>query len=66
MTVDESAKELLAEKGFDVSYGARPLKRAIQSMIEDKISEKMLDGSIKDGDSVKAVAKDGAIEFIKE
>ena len=51
MTVDESAKELLAEKGFDVSYGARPLKRAIQSMIEDKISEKMLDGSIKDGDS---------------
>ena len=66
MTVDDSATELLAEKGFDVSYGARPLKRAIQSMIEDKISEKMLDGSIKEGDSVKAVAKDGAIEFIKE
>ena len=66
MTVDDSATELLAEKGFDVSYGARPLKRAIQSMIEDKISEKMLDGSIKEGDSVKAVAKDGEIEFVNE
>ncbi len=66
MTVDESATELLAEKGFDVSYGARPLKRAIQSMIEDKISEKMLEGTIRDGDTVKAIAKDGAIEFVKE
>lgn len=66
MSVDETATALLAEKGFDVSYGARPLKRAIQSMIEDKISEKMLDGSIVEGDTVKAVAKDGQIEFVKE
>ena len=65
LTADDSAVELLAEKGFDVSYGARPLKRAIQSMIEDKIAEKMLDGSINEGDSVKAVAQDGKIEFVK-
>ena len=42
----------LAEKGFDSSYGARPLRREIQNQIEDALSEKILDASIKNGDSV--------------
>lgn len=54
--------EKLAEKGFDDTYGARPLRREIQNDIEDKLSEKILDGSIKNGDTVTCDYKDG--EFI--
>lgn len=52
----------LAEKGFDDTYGARPLRREIQNDIEDKLSEKILDGTIKNGDTVTCDYKDG--EFI--
>lgn len=45
----ESAKELLARKGYDPQYGARPLKRVITSMVEDRFSEAMLDGIVKPG-----------------
>ena len=47
LTVDENAKDLVAKKGTDKTYGARPLKRAIQTMVEDKIAEAMLDGKIR-------------------
>ena len=47
LTVDENAKDLVAKKGTDKTFGARPLKRAIQTMVEDKIAEAMLDGKIK-------------------
>ncbi len=47
LEVDEKAKDLIAKKGTDDSYGARPLKRAIQTMVEDKIAEAMLDQKIK-------------------
>ena len=49
---EDNVKEALAEIGFDAAYGARPLRREIQSKIEDALSEKILDGSIKNGDSV--------------
>ncbi len=49
----KSAITALADKGFDPIYGARPLRREIQSKIEDALSEKILDGSIKNGDSVE-------------
>lgn len=55
--------EKLAEKGFDDVYGARPLRREIQSDIEDALSEKILDGSIKNGDSVKCTVEDGRFVF---
>ncbi len=45
----DSAKELLARKGYDPQYGARPLKRVITSMVEDRFSEAMLDGIVKPG-----------------
>ena len=45
----ESAKELLAKKGYDPQYGARPLRRVITSMVEDRFSEAMLDGIVKPG-----------------
>ena len=47
LKVDEKAKDLIASKGIDDAYGARPLKRAIQTMVEDKIAEAMLDGKVK-------------------
>jgi ATP-dependent Clp protease ATP-binding subunit ClpB len=52
----EKAKNLVAEKGYDPSYGARPLKRAIQDLILDELALKMVDGSIKEGDKVKVDA----------
>ena len=59
LTIDEKAKDLVAKKGTDKTYGARPLKRAIQTMIEDKIAEAMLDGKIKK--EAKVTAKDDEI-----
>ena len=55
----------IAEEGFDPVYGARPLRRAIQSKIEDRLSERMLENGIKAGDSIKAVLKDDEIDFEK-
>ena len=60
---DDSAIEAVAKAGFDEIYGARPLKRAIQSNIEDAISEKMLDGSIKSGDIVTCRYENGEYQF---
>jgi len=62
----DSAKELLAKKGYDPQYGARPLKRVIQSMVEDNFSEALLDGVIKagciaDGEEIK-ITNAGPIE----
>ena len=65
MIFDESAIDLLVEKGFDPVYGARPLRRAIQSAIEDMAAEKMLDGTIKADSPVTVIARDGRIEFIQ-
>ena len=59
----ESAKDKLAEEGFDDTYGARPLRRVIRSKIEDAVSEKMLDGSIKKGDRVTCDFRDGEFKF---
>ncbi len=61
---DEVAK-LLAKEGFDDVYGARPLRRAIQRKIEDSFSLELLEGSVKKGDSVTAVLKDGKIVYEK-
>ena len=52
LEVTTEAKELLAEKGFDPTFGARPLRRTIQNMIEDPLSEKILQGEYHDGDTV--------------
>lgn len=53
MEVSEETMAHLAKKGFDPIFGARPLRRAIQSMLEDKLAEEMLEGKIKAGDSIK-------------
>jgi len=67
ITVEFSAevKSMLADKGFDPVYGARPLRREIQSSIEDALSEKILDKTVNNGDKVKCVVSDGRITFEK-
>lgn len=52
LEVSREAKAYLIDKGYDDKYGARPLRRTIQSLLEDKMAEAMLEGSIKDGDLV--------------
>jgi len=66
LTVDENVKEFLAEKGYDKVYGARPLRRTIQNLVEDRIAEEMLEGRIREGDTVRIVLKDDKLEFITE
>lgn len=52
LKADESFVSYIADKGFDEKYGARPLRRAIQNDVEDRMSEEILDGKVKSGDSV--------------
>ena len=52
LEISNEAKVFIADKGFDVQFGARPLKRAIQKMVEDKLSEELLKGTIKSGSDV--------------
>jgi ATP-dependent Clp protease ATP-binding subunit ClpB len=59
----DAAKELLAEKGFDPLYGARPLKRVIQRDIQDALALKILNGEIVEGDSIEVGAGEGEIVF---
>ena len=52
LTISEAAKEFVATKGYDVQFGARPLKRAIQSHIEDDVCERILSGELQSGDTI--------------
>ena len=63
MEVSKAAKEYLLEKGTDLKYGARPLRRAIQRYIEDELSEKILRGEIKNGDNVTVDLKNDVLTF---
>ncbi len=61
----EKARETLVSSGFDAEYGARPLRRAIQRMVEDKLSEEILKGTIAFGDKVKVDGENGELKFVK-
>ena len=61
----ESAKALIVEKGTDAKYGARPLRRALQTELEDKLADAILNGEIQEGDHVAAGASKKGIHFVK-
>jgi len=63
ITLDASARDWLAEKGWDPAYGARPLKRAIQNAVQDPLAEMILAGSIKDGEKVRISAGKNGLTF---
>ncbi len=59
----KSAKDLLLEKGYDQAMGARPMRRCIQSLVEDPLSEKLISGEVKSGQKVEVSARDKKIHF---
>ena len=63
LRVTEEAKRFLAKKGFDRTLGARPLRRAIQTHIEDPLSEGLLYGRFREGDTIEVVVEDGELGF---
>ena len=63
LEVDESAKRFLATKGYDVQFGARPLKRAIQNYLEDGLSTLIVTEEVKPGDVISVTAQEGAVEL---
>jgi ATP-dependent Clp protease ATP-binding subunit ClpC len=63
LVVEDSAVDILADKGFDPAYGARPLRRAIQSTLETAMADRMLEGGFADGDLFIATGEDGAIKL---
>jgi ATP-dependent Clp protease ATP-binding subunit ClpB len=66
LKLSDSAKELLARQGYDPVYGARPLRRTIQKEILDPLSVDILEGKVREGQTVQVNAKDGALEFQKK
>ena len=65
LEVSEAAEEYVVEQGYDVEYGARPLKRAIQRLVENPLSSAVLRGEFEEGDTVKVDLVDGSLAFTK-
>jgi len=63
--ITEAAKKYVVDAGFDPSYGARPLRRTIQRLVEDKLSEKLITGDFSDGDTIKIDAEESGLVFSK-
>ena len=63
LAMDDAAKAQIIEKGYDQKYGARPLRRTIQTEVEDKLAEEILNGSVKKGDTVAISAQDDKLVF---
>jgi ATP-dependent Clp protease ATP-binding subunit ClpB len=64
--LDNSAKELLSNEGYDPTFGARPLKRAIQTLIQNPLAIKILNGEIGSGSTIHVSGDGGALKFTPE
>jgi ATP-dependent Clp protease ATP-binding subunit ClpB len=65
LELTDAAKEVLAEAGWDPTYGARPLKRAIQRMLENPLALRLLEGEFEEGDTIRVDEQDGELVFEK-
>ena len=65
LELSDEAKQVLAEAGWDPTYGARPLKRALQRMVENPLALRLLEGEFSDGDAVRVDAENGELVFEK-
>ena len=63
LELDEKAKDVLVEKGYDPTYGARPMRRAVERFLEDPLAEEILKGTLIDSEPVKVSAADGKLTF---
>ena len=68
ITLDQTARDLLMKEGYDPVYGARPMRRAVETYIEDPLAEHILRGEIKDGDTASATLPEGEkyLKFVIE
>ncbi|MGC2237117.1 MAG: ATP-dependent chaperone ClpB [Pyrinomonadaceae bacterium] len=66
IVLDESAKDLLVQEGYDPTYGARPLKRAIQTLIQNPLAIKLLNGELASGQRIRVSAENGELKFTPE
>ena len=65
LSVTDEALDKLAEQGFDPIYGARPLRRTIQTAVEDRVAELLLEGTVKPGDTAEVRVEDGRLTVVK-
>jgi ATP-dependent Clp protease ATP-binding subunit ClpB len=63
LELTDAAKEVLAEAGWDPTYGARPLKRALQRLVENPLAQRLLAGEFADGDTIRVDAENGELVF---
>ena len=63
LDLDEPALTWLGNRGYDPAYGARPLKRVIQKSLQDPLASQILEGKVKDGDTVKVTVEDGQLSL---
>ena len=66
IVLEDSAKRLLSDEGYDPTFGARPLKRAIQTLIQNPLAVKLLSGEIGSGSTIHIAAENGALKFTPE
>ena len=63
LTLEQSATDFLIEKGYDPTYGARPMRRAVERYLEDPLAEEILRGTVKDGDVISVKSENGKLTF---
>ena len=64
--LDTSARDLLLEKGFDPTYGARPMRRAVERFLEDPMAEEIIRGDLREGETISISAKDDKLVFTQK
>jgi ATP-dependent Clp protease ATP-binding subunit ClpB len=65
LELTDAAKEVVAEAGWDPTYGARPLKRALQRLVENPLALRLLEGDFAEGDTVRVDAQNGELVFVR-
>jgi ATP-dependent Clp protease ATP-binding subunit ClpB len=65
LELTDAAKEVLAEAGWDPAYGARPLKRALQRLVENPLAQRLLEGEFAEGDTIRVDAQNGELVFAR-
>ena len=63
LELTDAAKDVLAEAGWDPTYGARPLKRALQRLVENPLAQRLLQGEFAEGDTIRVDAQNGELVF---
>ena len=65
LQLDDKAKDLLVEKGYDPNYGARPMRRAVERFLEDPLAEEILRGNLHENDPIQVTVDQGKLTFVQ-